>query len=226
MTGSMPCPRCTSALHVAQGENGGAVSACLSCGGVWLDVKTSNDLKNAFGAWAARVADHAASTAQQRPDTESSRALACPACGQAMRKARVPGAGFEIDRCEPHGTFYDRGELSAALRIVQAPRQLPARRMYGPAAVGLGVVAAGAGAATAIALSQDPNVQAHLQANAQSISSSAADAAEIGLEVVDVGLEVASEVNLGDLVDVGGAVVEGGASIFGFVFEALGSLDF
>ncbi len=193
--------------------------ACLACGGVWLNAKTASDVKSAFGEWAVKVADHAASSAQIAPDTHSNRALACPSCQKPMRKARVPGVGFEIDVCDPHGTFYDRGELSAALKVVQAPKKSAAQRLYVPAAVGVGVVAVGAGAAAAVALSQSSQAQAQAQAMSSNGAEMAADAAEIALDV-------ASEVDVGDAVEIGGALVEGGASVFGFLFEALGAIDF
>lgn len=221
MTASIRCPRCTAELHVAHGQNGHVVCACLSCGGVWLNAQTANEVKTAFGEWAMRVADHAASTAQIAPDTHSNRSLVCPSCQKPMRKARVPGVGFEIDVCDPHGTFYDRGELSAALSAVRAPKKTGAHRLYVPAAVGVGVgvVAVGAGAATAVALSQSSQVQAQAQAMSNNGAEMAADAAEIALDV-------ASEVDVGDALEVGGALVEGGASVFGFLFEALGAIDF
>ena len=214
MTGSIRCPRCTTELHVAHGGAANLVCACLACGGVWLDAKTANDVKSAFGEWAVKVADHAASAAQITPDTHSDRALACPSCHAQMRKARVPGAGFEIDLCDRHGTFYDRGELAAALKAVQASKKPSAKRLYVPAALGVGAVGLGAVAATAaaVSVSQDPHVQAHAQTMTSSATEMAADAAEIALDV-------ASEVDLGD-------AIEGGASVFGMLFEALSALDF
>jgi Zn-finger nucleic acid-binding protein len=197
------------------------VAACLACGGVWLDPRTSNEVKTAFGDWAIKVADHAARVAQVAVDTTSHQALACPSCRSPMRKARVPGAGFEIDVCDPHGTFYDRGELAAALKVVTAAKKAPPKRLYSPAAIGVGAVAAvaavGVTGAAAMALSNNPSV------GQQMMSSGTVDVAETALEVAEVAVDVLDVV---DVAEVGGAVLEGGVSVFGFLGELLGGIDF
>jgi Zn-finger nucleic acid-binding protein len=227
MPGSLACPRCASALQESQSPSSHLVSACLACAGVWLDAKTSAAVGKAFDAaeaaeardWALRVVAAAESGARLSPNVHSPLALRCPICRADMRKARVPGAGFEIDSCAAHGTFYDKGELAAAIRVAAAPGREPVKRVYGPAlasaqrglAVGAGAAAVGAGVGATYV---DPGV------SASAFQSSSGGALEVVGDVAEVALDVV------DVVEVTSLVAEGGGALLGFLGDLLSGLDF
>lgn len=88
---------------------------CGQCGGVWLDRLTSERVvKNACQASIA-LARAAAESA--RPDVQpAAHHLSCPVCRAQMQTERVAKAWLDIDVCEAHGTWYDRGELERVAR--------------------------------------------------------------------------------------------------------------
>lgn len=230
MPSTLACPRCaSSSLQESQSASSHVVAACLACGGIWLDARTADAVGKALDAaetveardWALRVGSAAERGASVFPNVHSPAALHCPVCQTTMRKARVPGAGFEIDSCGAHGTFYDKGELASAIRVASSPRQAT-RRAYGPAlgkhAGSTAVLAAGAGAAVGLGAASAMGSGYVDQQAAQIGSSSGAletmgDVAEVALDVVDV-------------VEIGGAIVEGGGSLLGFLGDLLSGLDF
>jgi len=107
---ALRCPRCG---HALEGVRSAAktVDVCTRCGGVWVDAETSDYL--------ARVSDPDLETAVRRaigvvmsvPPNVRQMAVSCPVCGQATRRIEIPNTVNCIDRCEAHGTWFDRDEL-------------------------------------------------------------------------------------------------------------------
>jgi Zn-finger nucleic acid-binding protein len=78
---------------------------CEKCGGAWLEPSTLATLwQHMGGAGPLAFADRAARGAA-RP---------CLVCGAAMAPVHVAGS-VPIDRCEPHGVWFDAAELGVAL---------------------------------------------------------------------------------------------------------------
>ncbi|MEZ4390368.1 MAG: zf-TFIIB domain-containing protein [Polyangiales bacterium] len=62
--------------------------------------------------------------------------IACPVCGQSMQKQNIP-QGIELDLCNEHGVWLDRGELEAMLlRETAAKPARGGRAAKAPAAEG------------------------------------------------------------------------------------------
>jgi hypothetical protein len=143
------------------------------------------------------AARHAAATA------DTSAAIACPVCSSPLRRTPIVAARVDIDLCDQHGTWFDRGELRQIAWALKngRPRGLAPAAV---AAVGVGVAAA--------AVAASPQLQ-------QTSTSTALDVIRAGVDVLDVGASV---------VDLGGAVAEGGAALVegaGALTEGAGALS-
>src|SRR5262245_13880097 len=114
------CPRChTASLHRSH-AHGVWVLACAHCWGLWLDREAAGTL---FGT----LADEATVDARD----EGTR---CPACAAALEPISLRGVA--IDRCRPHGVWFDHTELD---RVVQA-REPTAGSTLGAFATGAAVL--------------------------------------------------------------------------------------
>ena len=117
------CPACGSALVAAPQRP--ALLGCARCGGVWADVATSTDIVEKLDAELAKLADVAAELAAKRvgePLPEKGRVRCCPDCGTSLD--RVHQASTNLDVCTAHGTWFDRGELSRVIKILEHERKL------------------------------------------------------------------------------------------------------
>lgn len=95
------CPRCGSAL-VLTPEVGAGVKTCIACRGSFLPHAT---MRADLGPVASRITS-ARSAVPIDP-------LACPTCGELMRRAAVDTGGNDVrlDFCNAHGVWLDEREL-------------------------------------------------------------------------------------------------------------------
>ncbi|MFO0551075.1 MAG: zf-TFIIB domain-containing protein [Polyangiaceae bacterium] len=144
---------------MATTQSGFSMHGCLLCGGVFLDTTAGRMFFERLPHDAVGLASSAASAARYTPRLDVE--LRCPVCQDAMKRVRAERAGVDLDKCEAHGTFYDREELSRVAAAIQgagwgaqvpygAPRPAGASAVA-PAVIAGGVVVAGA---TAVAVSQ------------------------------------------------------------------------
>jgi Zn-finger nucleic acid-binding protein len=103
----MKCPRCKTEL-VAVGVEQGRASGCESCGGLWLDDRARTDLLERKAEVLARRAPGAL------PEPDDNAYPRCPQCNAVMKKEEMFYA--QVDRCPPHGVWFDRGELEFVAR--------------------------------------------------------------------------------------------------------------
>ena len=95
----MKCPVDQAELHQA-----GYTFACDRCEGAWVKDEVLVPLLEQHAsalvelAWQPRPADSV---------------RACPECGAAMQTVML--GTVALDRCPPHGVWFDNGELTAAL---------------------------------------------------------------------------------------------------------------
>jgi Zn-finger nucleic acid-binding protein len=81
--------------------------------------------------------------------------LPCVVCGNPMRREHLERAGFDLDICDDHGMWFDRGELPAVAHLcgARAPTTNPEELNYaeglssesnsvGAGAIVLGIIAA------------------------------------------------------------------------------------
>lgn len=112
------CPRCAAhpqasaaspTLLFTDTVGGLTLHACGACGGIFLGTACAQRLAEALPHDAIRRANHTAASARYVASTLEP--LACPMCGQTMRRTQVSRAGVDLDVCGAHGTWYDRDEL-------------------------------------------------------------------------------------------------------------------
>ena len=143
------CPRCGGQLYAGHTHNH-VIHGCGHCGGVWLDAETSARVIDTACQATVQLAQQASQHGQAEVDTSTQHALACPTCQGTMRTTRVAKAWLDIDSCDAHGVWYDRGELERVARTAKIAtsdwRQVQAPPVHGSqAATAMAVGAAGGG---------------------------------------------------------------------------------
>lgn len=102
------CPRCNSWL-----ESRAAclpMSACMSCGGLWLAERDAQRLQHNFSRAGHQLADRIGNEAPNIVCTRASD-IPCPVCRRPMHRAVAQSTWVEVDWCPGHGSWFDRGEL-------------------------------------------------------------------------------------------------------------------
>ncbi len=116
-TGSRTCPACPGTLHERR-LGGIDVGECVTCLGVWLTPRVFNDLWMDLAAQRRLLAALPAQDRGLPPDQP----CACPRCGGAMARRELGrDSGVIVNTCKRHGIWFDRGELSHALRYLLEP---------------------------------------------------------------------------------------------------------
>ena len=97
----MKCPVCSAPL-----EQAGATYKCDACNGAWVEAEVLVPLLEQSAAalideldWQASTEDHVRK---------------CPACETAMQTVKL--GTVALDRCAPHGVWFDSKELAQLLR--------------------------------------------------------------------------------------------------------------
>jgi Zn-finger nucleic acid-binding protein len=199
---------------VETAHEGRPVLACTHCAGVFLDPVAAGRLLAPLGHDLQPTG---------RPGAHQ---LRCPSCGTAMQSCHTYTANVELDRCHPHGVWFDRDELAHiahtiarmqghAAPAMPAPyRSVPVQTSWGPAAAAGGVALVG-GAMVGTGMigggpgnSQGSQVGEALMTAADGV----VPAMEVGGAVVDVAADAAP------------AVVEGGASVLEAAGDLIGGL--
>ena len=95
------------------------LDVCQACGGLWFD---AGELGRVL-AGRPRPRPHN----ELRAPVDSSDPLPCKVCRQPMARRGYPGAAMQVDICQAHGAFLDRGELDQLMgpgREVVVPEPL------------------------------------------------------------------------------------------------------
>ena len=111
--------------------------ACDGCGGIWLDQALGSRFSQAVEekvtldvSKSARILGEAVAARAKfgSVDTAPDR-LPCVVCAQPLRRVHVERAHFDLDICDAHGIFFDRGELQYITYLVgtKAPSQMSSR---------------------------------------------------------------------------------------------------
>jgi len=109
----MNCPACQTALIVVEHE-GIEIDWCLDCRGLWFD---EGELE-LLGEKSGRHLE-AEDMGRRRGDRVEHGDRKCPRCRKKMERLLLdlPGdATIELDRCNAHGFWLDRGELGGIIR--------------------------------------------------------------------------------------------------------------
>jgi Zn-finger nucleic acid-binding protein len=95
------CPRCAAELVDA-----GSVRGCPACRGQWLRADVLVEMTTTMQITARPIR-------MRWRENLGAPTLSCPTCGHAMATWTL--YGVPIDRCEPHGLWFDTGELMMVL---------------------------------------------------------------------------------------------------------------
>ncbi len=115
----LSCPRCLTNL-VSLRVGAVAVRGCPTCAGVWLDPDTNRRMAEGFDEEAVAAVRAHSSKAKVKVD-ESVGNLSCPVCRKALRRHRIDNAWLDVDICDDHGTWYDKGEVERVTQALNAP---------------------------------------------------------------------------------------------------------
>lgn len=95
----MQCPVCKITL-----EQAGRTNRCTRCDGAWIEAPVLVPLLEQSAATLVEL--------EWEPNSED-HVRACPACSAAMETVKL--GTVALDRCEPHGVWFDAKELAALL---------------------------------------------------------------------------------------------------------------
>lgn len=110
------CPACDGALE--KHEHGYVLCGCTTCGGIFADTATAKMVHDGMRKHllAAAAGNIEADASRREAPAEAERR--CPVCQRAMT-VHV-WHGVNVDVCDAHGVWFDRGELAAvAMRLNQ-----------------------------------------------------------------------------------------------------------
>jgi Zn-finger nucleic acid-binding protein len=110
------CLNCGTPMELAETATGHALEICDGCGSAWMEVATFlADLRDAQPALAVdELVEHNDGT-PRRP---------CPRCGVKMSIVWLEF--LQLDQCDAHGVWFDRGELQRSLRGEVVPPEAAA----------------------------------------------------------------------------------------------------
>ncbi|MEO7110180.1 MAG: zf-TFIIB domain-containing protein [Polyangiaceae bacterium] len=112
--GRVRCPQCQEMLEIV--DRATVVGyGCPSCGGIWLDSVTTLRVEATLDTQTIQVGE-VASSLSQNPTPPHEASPPCPLCANPMRSYVVLGSDVEVDTCDAHGTWFDRGELQTLIR--------------------------------------------------------------------------------------------------------------
>ena len=184
---------------------------------MFLDYRATGLVLSSMHADTLALADSAAASAMLALD-HAATDLPCPTCRAPMRRMHIPGSAVDVDRCDDHGTWFDRAELRQVAEQVARTRGRPVASAGTAAAVAGGaVLAAGAGAGAAMAMSEDRR-QRVLDAATEG-TELAIDGAEVAVDGTELAIDgaAAAAEGAGVALDLLGAAAE----LLGEIFSGL-----
>jgi Zn-finger nucleic acid-binding protein len=108
------CVTCHVPMQQAHTSAGHELATCERCGGAWMEVADFlAELRRAQPALAVEELMEHNDGSPRRP---------CPRCGETMSIVWLDY--LQLDQCEPHGVWFDRGELDRALRGEVVPPEV------------------------------------------------------------------------------------------------------
>jgi Zn-finger nucleic acid-binding protein len=110
------CPTCETSLLAFSGT-GGILLDCASCGGQFVEHELLASLLESREVTGLAVPRRVRRAAL---GLGAVRYVPCPLCRELMNRKNFGGAsGVVVDVCRTHGTWFDAGELPAALAFVE-----------------------------------------------------------------------------------------------------------
>jgi Zn-finger nucleic acid-binding protein len=119
------CPRCRIELS-AMALGGTFLDQCDRCGGLWVDQPAFDAIcaHRELGAAIRDLGGPATGRANPvTPDLKPNQAayIPCAQCGKLMNRSNFAHiSGVIIDSCKPHGTWFDKDELSRIIEFIRS----------------------------------------------------------------------------------------------------------
>jgi Zn-finger nucleic acid-binding protein len=113
------CPRCNVEFLLIQVSQK-TLSECPSCGGLWVDHDTLQEICASREEQEAVLGFHAEPTADVGTAPQSKRVyIPCPRCNKLMNRRQFAGCSRVIvDWCKAHGTWFDCDELRQIVQFI------------------------------------------------------------------------------------------------------------
>jgi Zn-finger nucleic acid-binding protein len=113
------CPRCdVEFLLIQVGKR--MLSECPSCGGLWIDHDTLQEICANREEQEAVMVFHVEPTSAANAATQPKRVyIPCPRCNKLMNRRQFAGySRVVVDYCKAHGTWFDRDELRQIVQFI------------------------------------------------------------------------------------------------------------
>jgi Zn-finger nucleic acid-binding protein len=120
MPGAMKCPKCFVEMKSLSLDNV-QTDECPKCGGIWVDfVEEKKALDMKPEVFTVDELHNLRKIYQPFGKIEKVKYFRCPRCDKFMwRKNYMDHSGVIVDKCEDHGTFFDKGELEKAAEFIK-----------------------------------------------------------------------------------------------------------
>ena len=112
------CPACANEMEKRTVEEV-VIDHCADCNGVWLDKSELEQLAQKFVS-PERIQPAGESAKKSNRNQTGHPYRKCPRCKQLMLVKNYKKSGVMIDVCGYHGLFFDDGEVSRAIKMVNA----------------------------------------------------------------------------------------------------------
>ncbi|MFC1570579.1 zf-TFIIB domain-containing protein [Candidatus Omnitrophota bacterium] len=117
--GGAVCPKCEVKMDLVI-RNGVETDECPKCGGIWVDYTEEKQVLE-MEPEVFTVDDLRRLRKLYKPmgKMEKVKYFKCPRCGNMMwRKNYMRHSGIIVDKCQEHGTFFDKDELEKAIEFI------------------------------------------------------------------------------------------------------------
>jgi Zn-finger nucleic acid-binding protein len=113
------CPRCNVEFQHIQVSTK-TLSECPSCGGLWIDHDTLQEICASREEQEAVMGFRAEPTADISTESSLKRVyIPCPRCNKLMNRRQFAGCSrVVVDWCKAHGTWFDRDELRQIVQFI------------------------------------------------------------------------------------------------------------
>lgn len=115
------CPRCLAEMNAVAIGNA-SLRECPRCAGIWVDVRTLEQICADREKQAALLGTAAPLPTPQPGNLETNiRYVPCPVCKQLMNRVNFANCSHVVvDVCKGHGTWFDRDELRRIVEFIRA----------------------------------------------------------------------------------------------------------
>ena len=120
MADKIKCPKCYVEMN-AMRQGGIETDECPKCGGIWVDyLEEKQALQMNPEVFTVDELHNLRKYYEPFGRIEKIQYFKCPRCDEFMwRKNYMSHSGIIVDKCQDHGTFFDKGELEKAIEFIK-----------------------------------------------------------------------------------------------------------